>query len=57
MDFNELYQKLASVCTALDNTTVTGIKNLSNIAGCYAILNDIMTEMQNAREVKETESE
>lgn len=53
MDFDVLYHKLASVCNALDNTTVTGIKNLSNIAGCYAILNDIMTEMKNAQEIKE----
>lgn len=57
MDFNELYQKLQQVCTALDNTTVTGIKNLSNIAGCYAILNEIMVGMQNAVEMKEVEKE
>lgn len=57
MDFNKLYQKLEQVCMALDNTTVTGIKNLSNIAGCYAILNEIITGMQNAAEMKDVEKE
>lgn len=45
MNKQEIGNRLEMVCKALDSVSVSGIQNVSNIAGCYAILNDIITDI------------
>lgn len=47
MDNNEICRRLDAVCQVLDNTSVSGIQNVSNIAGSYRILQEIIYALQN----------
>lgn len=47
MNKNEVCNKIAAVCMALDNITVTGVQNAGNIAGCHGALQDILAFLVN----------
>lgn len=55
MDKNEICRRLDAVCQVLDNTSVSGIQNVSNIAGSYRILQEIIYALQNPMPNQETE--
>lgn len=42
MDRNKVLEKLIRICNILDNTTVTGLQNMSNITGCYTIVQEVI---------------
>lgn len=45
MEKTEICDRLNMVCKALDNISIVGIQNASNLAGCYGILNEIITAL------------
>lgn len=55
MDKMEILNRVDAVCKALDNISVTGIQNAGNLAGCFAILNEIRIALQD--EAKSNEGE
>lgn len=55
MDKMEILNRVDAVCKALDNISVTGIQNAGNLAGCFAILNEIRIALQD--EAKNNEGE
>lgn len=55
MDKIEILSRVDAVCKALDNISVTGIQNAGNLAGCFAILNEIRIALQD--EAKNNEGE
>lgn len=46
MQKNEICERLEAVCKALDNVAVSGVQNVSNIAGSFAILNEILIRLE-----------
>ena len=42
MEKVEILNRVDAVCKALDNISVMGIQNAGNLAGCYAIPNEIL---------------
>lgn len=46
MQKSEICERLEAVCKALDNVTVSGVQNVSNIAGSFAILNEILIRLE-----------
>lgn len=46
MQKSEICERLEAVCKALDNLTVSGVQNVSNIAGSFAILNEILIRLE-----------
>lgn len=46
MQKSEICERLEAVCKALDNVTVSGVQNISNIAGSFAILNEILIRLE-----------
>lgn len=46
MQKSEICERLDAVCKALDNVTVSGVQNISNIAGSFAILNEILIRLE-----------
>lgn len=55
MDKNEICQRLTAVCQALDNMTVTGVMNASNLTGSYKILEEIVFALQNPKQNPEVD--
>lgn len=46
MQKSEICERLEAVCKALDNVTVSGVQNVSNIADSFAILNEILIRLE-----------
>lgn len=55
MEKVEILNRVDAVCKALDNISVMGIQNAGNLAGGYAILNEIRIALQD--EAKQNEGE
>ena len=56
MSNQEVIARLQSVCNALDNITITGARNASNLAGSFVILEEIIQAI-NVQEESESASE
>ena len=57
MNKKDVLQRLEAVCNTLDNgVTVTGVRNASNIAGCYTVLQEVIGVLQKC-EIVEPEKE
>lgn len=56
MDRMEILNRVDAVCKALDNISVTGVQNAGNLAGCFAILNEICVALQDEAKSKEEEN-
>lgn len=61
MNKKDILQRLEAVCNTLDNgITVSGVKNAANLAGCYTVLQEVMTALNDCEIVepnKETKDE
>lgn len=56
MDKKEICQRLKAVCQGLDNISVIGINNISNIAGSFRILEEIIIALEQPETKKEEET-
>lgn len=61
MNKKDILQRIEAVCNTLDNgITVSGVKNAANLAGCYTVLQEVMTALNNCdiiEQNKETNDE